>query len=98
MLEGTKSNVQENLIMRFFPPPAFLTMPSVGVDISDRSIKFLEFERVKDTYKLGAFGDVSLEKDAVVGGEIKNEEGLIDGLKDIRGKVKPMFVRASLPE
>ena len=84
--------------MRFFPPPAFLTMPAVGVDVSDKSIKFLQFERTKDGCKLTVFGDVDLKEGVVDGGEIKHTEQLVEALSVAKERSGASFARASLPE
>lgn len=89
---------QKNILVQFFPPPAFLTMPAVGIDISDKTIKFLELGRKQGAYTLTSFGDVDLADGAVLAGEIKDEAKLVAGLCEVAERVRPVFVRASLPE
>lgn len=85
-------------IMQSFPPPAFLIMPAVGVDVSDKSIKFLQFERTRAGCKLSVFGDVDLKEGVVVDGEIKDSKLLIEALKVVKERSNANFARASLPE
>lgn len=81
-----------------FPPPAFLTMPAVGIDISDRSVRFAELLGSKGHYKIGRFGEVSIPEGVIEGGQIKNSEKLREVLFGLAKKYSISFVRAALPE
>lgn len=83
---------------RFFPPPTFLTMPAAGIDVSDTSIKFVEFNHAGHVKELLHWGEECLPDGAVVGGEIRNGEAVTKALKALRERVATHFVRASLPE
>ena len=85
-------------LLDFFPPPVFLSMPAVGIDISDNSLKFLEFRRGISGLRLGRFGEVPISEGAVVGGEVVKEDILAEALRELRQKHRLSFVRASLPE
>ena len=80
------------------PPPAFLLMPAVGIDISDRSIKFARLTPTGDGFKLGTFGEVPLAAGIVEGGRIVAPEKLQAALEDIKKREGLSFVRAALPE
>ncbi len=73
-------------------------MPAIGVDISDESIKFLELAPRRTGKAIVVYGNEHLGNGVVVGGEIKNPQKLVAGLRNILNQVKPRFVRASLPE
>ena len=81
-----------------FPPPAFILMPAVGIDISDRSIKYARLVPIGDGYKLGDFGSVPLAPGIVEGGRIIAPDLLEAALGDLRRKHNISFVRAALPE
>lgn len=81
-----------------FRPPAFLTMPATGIDISDRSIKFADVVCKGSVCRLGRFGRVSLEQGIVEGGRIMDADKLIAVLSDLRKKHNLSFIRAALPE
>lgn len=81
-----------------FPPPEYLMMRGVGVDVSDRSIKFVEFEESDNRLKLKKFGEDILEEGIIVNGEIKNKDELVSFLKKIRQIRGFSDVVLSLPE
>lgn len=83
---------------RFFPIPKFLAVPSVGIDISDNSIHFMEFANKYDDKILKNFGSCVVPKGIVSKGEIQDEQALTDILKNIKEEYDINFVRASLPE
>ncbi|MBU1179040.1 pilus assembly protein PilM [Patescibacteria group bacterium] len=87
-----------NFLFRFFPVPRYLKMPAVGIDISDRSIKYVEMEKVGGFLRLKKFGDKKVEKRAVEKGEVKQKEILIETLRLIEKETNNKFVIASLPE
>jgi type IV pilus assembly protein PilM len=80
------------------PPPAFLLMPAVGIDISDRNIKYAKLSPLGDGFRLDTFGEVPLAPGIVEGGRIVAAEKLQAALVDIRDKEGISFVRAALPE
>lgn len=77
--------------------PKYLSMPAVGVDISDRSVKFLELKRARGYMRVGVYGEYDLEPSVVEDGRIVS----IDKLSGTLKKIKDLgvdFVRAALPE
>ncbi len=83
---------------RFFPPPHFLEMPAVGVDISDRSVRFAELKRGSGGFVLGKFGEQSIPPGIVVGGLIRKHDELRKVFRDMATKYDFSYVRISLPE
>ncbi len=81
-----------------FSPPSYLLMPAVGIDISDRSIKYAELVPAGRGSRLGRFGDIALAPGIVEGGRIVSPQKLTDALTELRKKEKLSFVRAALPE
>ena len=81
-----------------FTPPKFLSMPAVGIDISDRNIKYTELVPEKKGYNLGCFGDIPIPKGVVEGGKIIDSQKLIELLTSLRIEKKLSFVRSSLQE
>lgn len=81
-----------------FPPSNFLLMPAVGIDISDRSIKYAELFPGNHGSKLGRFGDVALPSGIVEGGKIVNPPKLAEVLNTLRIEQNLTFVRSALPE
>lgn len=85
-------------LARFFPPPAYLIMRGFGLDISDRSLKFAEFEKTRDRIQLKRFGEEILEKGIIENGEIKKKESFISFLKKFRENYNLSYPVISLPE
>ncbi len=80
------------------PPPNFILMPAVGIDISDRGIKYAELIPTDRGNKLGRFGRLPLPPGVVEGGKIVNSAALTAALDGLRAKEHFSFVRATLPE
>ena len=85
-------------LARFFPPPKFLAMPAVGIDISDRSVKYAELINGRRGLQLGIFGKKNLEPHIVDAGEIKKPAELASFLAALFKPLGVRYVIASLPE
>lgn len=88
----------KSLFAKFFPTPKFLTIPAVGIDISDNSIHLIEFEDKHGRKTLKKFDNYSIPSGVISKGEIKNIKTLTDILKKLKEDNGINFVRASLPE
>jgi type IV pilus assembly protein PilM len=88
----------KNLFLRLFPIPKLLEMPSIGLDISDQSVRFLELVPEEGGFTIGRFGDRALPEGVVVSGEIIKTEVLRGVLGDLQKEFGLHFVRLSLPE
>lgn len=84
--------------LNLFPPPKFLKTPAVGLDITDSSIRFLEFKKTRKGVELGRFGNYKIPDGAIKGGKIVNKAKLADVLEKIRVENEIDFVNVSLPE
>ena len=85
----------------FFPTPKFLEMPSVGIDISDQAVRFVEIKHYgyhRKKFKLGAFGEKKIPDGVITGGFINKPEEIKNILTQIRKEHGFKFVSASLPE
>lgn len=85
----------------FIPPPRYLTMPSIGVDISDTSMKYIEFRRDRRSgrsLELKHWGDIDIPDGALKRGDIKETQVLIEKLKEVHEITGAQNVRVSLPE
>lgn len=84
---------------KIITPPRYLTIPSVGIDISDRSIRFIEFK--DDTFgkkKLDRFGLKNIDEGVISNGKVIQREKLVKILETLKTEHKLTFVRASIPE
>jgi type IV pilus assembly protein PilM len=87
-----------SLLSRIFPPPRLLTLPSVGVDISESSLKYVQFHARNGVRSLARWGDIALAPGVVGRGAIVETKGVVEALKKVRALCKTPYVRVSLPE
>lgn len=90
-----------SLVKNVFPPPRLMTFPCIGVDISDTSLKYVEFERehAHDTYlKLKQWGDIEVPSGIVERGNVHDVEKLTAVLAQMKEKSGAQYVNISLPE
>jgi type IV pilus assembly protein PilM len=88
-------------IARAVPPPRYATLPAVGVDISDTSLKYIQFERTYDRsghLKLAAWGDVDIPVGVLERGHVHEPAKLVDAIRAMKDATKTEYVRVSLPE
>lgn len=83
---------------RVFPPPRFITLPSAGVDISDASLKYVQFKKRGKGLQLEGWGDIAIPEGTVRRGDLINRGALVNVLKELKKELKTEFIRVSLPE
>ncbi len=86
------------LVINFFPPPRFLEMPAVGIDISDEVIRFAELTRKGSAFELGVYGQEKMPQGIIEEGYIKDISAFSKVLEGLRKKHGFYFVKASLPD
>lgn len=82
----------------FFPPPRFLEMPAVGLDISDRAVSFIELKRRPGGFGVGQFGRRELPRGAIAAGYVNDKDAVARILRELREQFRLDFVNASLSE
>jgi type IV pilus assembly protein PilM len=88
-------------LARIIPPPTYLSMPCIGVDISDTSLKYISFEPLLKDGKertIDQWGELSIPSGIVSRGEVLDPAKLVAVLKEFKDKTKAEFVSVSLPE
>jgi type IV pilus assembly protein PilM len=88
-------------LAKLLPPPSYISMPSIGVDISDTSMKYVSFVptlRHKATRVLDQWGDIEIPETALDRGEIKDAKMLANVMKEFKARTKAEYIRVSLPE
>src|SRR3989344_1351735 len=83
---------------QFFPPPEFLQMSAVGLDISDASLRFVELIETRKGFTIGRFGYRAIPRGIIESGEIKKIADFRAILIDIKKEHNLEFVAVSLPE
>jgi len=87
-------------VHKIIPVPNYLSLPSVGVDISDTSLKYIQFtpNYTTDTLELAHWGDIDVPEGTLNRGEIIDAKNLTEALRLVKEKTKSEYVRVSLPE
>lgn len=88
-------------IGKIIPPPAYMQLPSIGVDVSDTSLKYIQFKSDNQSgtrLKLAYWGDLDIEKGALDRGVVHDGSKLTDALKEVKKRTGVENVRVSLPE
>jgi len=86
-------------VLKLFPVPQFLEMPAIGLDVSDFTIKFIEFVHgSRGGLRVGRHDSRKIAPGTVVAGEIKQPQELSKALREVRDEYGLRFVRALLPE
>lgn len=83
------------------PPPRYITMPSIGVDISDTSLKYIQFKRDSHSgmnLQLQRWGDIDIKDGVLKRGSVLDVDKLAEPLREMRELTKAEHVRVSLPE
>jgi type IV pilus assembly protein PilM len=86
------------MFYKFFPPPRFLQMPAVGLDISDASVRFAELVESRRGLRIGRYGEWVIPSGVIESGEIKKPVELRAIFSDFKKKFSLDFVAVSLPE
>ncbi len=90
-----------SLVQQLFPPPQLMSFPCVGVDISDTSLKYIQFVRKHPRDKnlsIRYFGDIGIPPDVVDRGNVHDVSKLGDALNEMRERTHAQYVNISLPE
>ncbi|MFM2381445.1 MAG: type 4 fimbrial biosis protein PilM, type pilus assembly protein PilM [Candidatus Parcubacteria bacterium] len=86
---------------KIIPPPAYIQLPSVGVDVSDTSLKYVEF---KSDHKSGTelmlkrWGDIDIPEGALSRGVVNDGGKLTEALREMKSRTGAENIRVSLPE
>lgn len=88
-------------IQRIFPPPRFVTLPSVGIDISDTTLKYIQFKRKHSrdtTMELECWGDMDIPAGVLERGNVHKLRELTKVLEEVKKATTADYIRVSLPE
>ncbi len=90
-----------SFIERVFPPPHIMSFPCVGVDISDTSLKYIQFtrEHAHDAHvAIKCWGDIEIPVGVVARGNVHDVEKLAAALREMKERANARYVSISLPE
>lgn len=86
---------------KIIPPPSYIELPNAGVDVSDTSLKYIQFK--SDTksgtqLELLYWGDIEIADGALERGVVHDGSKLSAALREVRERIGINNVRVSLPE
>lgn len=87
-----------SLFSRLFPIPAFFTLPAVGLEFSDATMRFMELRQGRHGLLPAAYGAEAIPDGCMQGGRIIDEKKFIAFLTTVRTKYHLTYVRVSIPE
>jgi len=80
-------------------PPSFITLPSIGLDISDTSLKYISFKGTKTGKRtIDQYGDITIPNGVLHRGEVMDPQKLANVLIECKQQTGAEYVRVSLPE
>jgi type IV pilus assembly protein PilM len=86
---------------KLIPPPSYIQLPSVGVDVSDTSLKYIEFKsdsRSGTELNLKKWGDIDIPEGALSRGVVNDGAKLTEALREMKSRTGAENIRVSLPE
>jgi type IV pilus assembly protein PilM len=90
-----------SFVRTLMPPPRFLALPSIGVDISDTTLKYVALSgalRPGAPQSVRLWGSIDIPTGVVSRGEVNDVGKLTAVLRELKAATGADFVRVSLPE
>ena len=87
-----------NFFKKIFYPPNYLSLPVAGIEICNKSIKYIEFFNKKGFFSVKKFGEVFLPPNIVKDGSVINRNALVKALTEVKNNISSDFVKLSIPE
>lgn len=91
-------NKKRSLFYKFFPVPEYMEMHSVGIDLSEVSLRFAELVPRGRELDLGDYGEYPVPPGTISLGRIQNPDLLRELLRKVKKERQMRFARISLPE
>jgi Tfp pilus assembly PilM family ATPase len=90
--------MNDSIFFRLFPPPEFLMMHCVGLDISDDAVHYLSYKNPISDKTVAHFRAADLPSGLLNGGDTTDPEKLRNELVAFKEKAGLHFVKVSIPE
>lgn len=87
-----------NILSRLFPTPSFVTIPTVGLDFSDATMRFMSLQLSPKGLLPKRFAQMAIPEGCMKGGRIVDTDKFISFLKEVQKQHKLKYVRVSIPE
>lgn len=90
--------MSSNIFKKILYLPNYLSLPVAGVEICNRSIKYIEFFNKNGVFSIKNFGEVNLAPNIIKNGDILNKNALAQALIEVKKNISADFVKVSIPE
>lgn len=87
-----------NFLKKILHVSNYLSLQVAGVEICNKSIKYIEFLNKNGVFSVKNFGEVVLSPNTVKDGDILNKNALIEALTEVKSNISSDFVSISIPE
>lgn len=87
-----------NFFKKIFHTPNYLSLPVAGIEICNKSIKYIEFFNKNGDFSVKNFGEVHITSNIIKDGEIINKNSLVRALIEVKSKITSDFVKVAIPE
>lgn len=87
-----------NILTRLFPTPHSVTIPTVGLDFSDSTMRFMALGIARHGLLPKQYAETAIPEGCMKGGKIIDTEKFVSFLKEIKKQHKLKYVRVSIPE
>lgn len=85
-------------IFKAFPTPEFLDIPFAGISISDTSVRCIKFGKKNSGLYIQKYAERPIPRGVIIGGQINNNEEIVNILTSIKKDLNISYVKMSLPE
>lgn len=89
---------RQNLFLRLFPTPTFLSMPTVGIDLSYQSVRLAQLIPAKRGFTLGDFDERRIPEGSAYADDLTSSQELKNILRTLKEDYDLSFVSVALPE
>ncbi len=86
------------MLTRLFPTPSFLAIPTIGVDFSDATMRFMKLSETLHGILPTRYGEVAIPDGCMKGGRIADEKKFTSFLSEVKKKHDLKYVRIAIPE
>jgi type IV pilus assembly protein PilM len=86
------------MLTRLFPTPSFLTLPAVGIDFSDATMRFVKLSETIHGLMPSRFAEMAIPEGCMKGGRIVDEVQFTTFLSKVRDQHHLKYVRVAIPE
>jgi type IV pilus assembly protein PilM len=86
------------MLTRLFPTPSFLTLPPVGIDFSDATMRFIKLSETLHGLLPTQYAEDTIPEGCMKGGRIVDEAKFTDFLAKVRDEHNLKYVRVAIPE